>query len=103
MKGSPGNLDDTDGMCGDSGEDFAALVTPPVTDHPNLPVFVRGLMAMRVMHRLAVKFRTVFGRTLAALGHMPVIALAIVQIMIDVSVKMFRPVIPRSRPDEHTA
>src|SRR5580704_7323599 len=92
------DLYDAEGIAVIPLKTLQALVTPPFSDRPNLPVFVRGLTAMRVMHRLPVKFRAVFGRTLAALGQMPVIALAIVKTMIDVSVKMFRPVIPRSRP-----
>ena len=46
-------------------------------------------MAVWIMHCFAMKFRTVFGDMLAASGHRSVIALAIVEMMIDVSVEMF--------------
>jgi hypothetical protein len=45
-------------------------------------------MATFVMHCVAVKFRTVFRRMLAARRHGAVVALAIVQMMIDVPVEM---------------
>jgi hypothetical protein len=60
-------------------------------------------MAPWVMHRLAVKLRTVFGRMLAASGHRPVVAFPKIKMMIDMSVKMIRTVVPRSRADEYTA
>jgi len=60
-------------------------------------------MAMLVMHRLAMKFGAVFGCSLASAGHGSVVTLAIIELMIDVSVEMFRPAVPRSRPDEYTA
>ena len=59
-------------------------------------------MAARVMHRLAVKFCTMFRRMLAARWHRPVVALAKVETMIDVSIEVVRPVIPRSSPDKYT-
>jgi hypothetical protein len=62
-----------------------------------------GLMAMFVMHGFAVKLGTMFRWTLAARWHGPFVALTIVETMIDVSVEMTRPVIPRSRSDEYTA
>jgi len=58
---------------------------------------------MCVMHCLAVKFCTVFRRMLAARGKSPVVALAVIELVIDVSVEMFRPVEPRSRADKYTA
>jgi hypothetical protein len=48
------------------------------------------------MHCLAVKLGTVFRRSLATRWKLAVIALAVVELMIDVSVEMIRPVIPRS-------
>jgi len=60
-------------------------------------------MAMYVMHGLAVKLCTVFRWTLAARWHRPVVALAIVETMIDMSIKMIRSVIPGSCPDKNTA
>jgi hypothetical protein len=58
---------------------------------------------MRVVHCFAVELRTMFCRTFAALGKRSVVALAIVEMMIDVTVEMFRPVIPRSRSEEYAA
>jgi hypothetical protein len=55
------------------------------------------------MHCLAVKFCAVLGCTLAACGQSPVVTLAKVEMMIDVSVEVFRPVVPRPRTDEYTA
>ena len=60
-------------------------------------------MAMWIMHCFAMKFRTVFGDMLAARGHGSVVALAIVEMMIDVSVEISRSVIPRPGPDEYAA
>jgi hypothetical protein len=60
-------------------------------------------MATWVMRCFAVKLCTMFRWTLAARWHRPVVSLAKVEMMIDVSVEMFRPVVPRSRPDEYTA
>ena len=60
-------------------------------------------MAMSVMHCLTVKLCTVFRRSLAARWHGPVIALAIVQMMIHVSIEMLRPMEPRSRTNEYAA
>jgi hypothetical protein len=45
----------------------------------------------------------VFHRMLSASREWPVVSMAIVQVMIDVPIKMFRPVEPGTRPDEHTA
>jgi len=61
------------------------------------------LTAMRVMHGLAVKFRAVFRWTFTASRKTSMVAFAIVEMMIDVSVEMIRPVKPGSRPDENTA
>jgi hypothetical protein len=58
---------------------------------------------MFVMHRLAMKFRPVFSRTLAARRHRPAVALTEVETVIDVSVEMTRSVIPRTHADEYTA
>ena len=62
-----------------------------------------SLVTMSIMHRLAMKFCTVFRRVLSTRRHRPVVALAIVEMMIDVPVEVFRTVIPRSRADENTA
>ena len=58
---------------------------------------------MYIMHCLTVKLCAVFRWSRAARRHSPVVALAIVELMIDVAVEMIRPVIPRSRADEDTA
>lgn len=60
-------------------------------------------MATNIMHRLAVKLCTMFRWALAARGHRPAVALAIVETVIDVSVEMIRPVVPGSRANENTA
>jgi hypothetical protein len=60
-------------------------------------------MAMEVMHRIAVKLLTVFRWSRPACWHRPVVAMAKVEMMINVSVKMFRPMEPRSRPNEYAA
>ena len=46
-------------------------------------------MAMCIMHCFAMKFGTVFSDMLAARGHRSAIALAIIEMMIDVSVEIF--------------
>lgn len=61
------------------------------------------LVAVRVMHGLAVKFRAVFGWVFTSCGRGPVIALAIVEMMIHVSVEVFRTMKPGTRADEYTA
>jgi hypothetical protein len=58
---------------------------------------------MRVMHGHSAKRFMVFHRMLSARREWSVVSMAIVQVMIDVSVEMFRPVEPGTRPDEHTA
>ena len=60
-------------------------------------------MTVWVMHRLAMKLSTVFRRGLATGWKLAMVALAIVEMMIDVSVETIRPVIPGSGPDEDTA
>lgn len=55
------------------------------------------------MHGLPAKLFVVFHGMLSARGQRPMIALAIVEVMIDVSIEMFRPVKPWSGSDEHAA
>jgi hypothetical protein len=76
---------------------------PGWVDFFYLLTFAGSFMTVYVVHCLAVKLRAVFHGTLAARGHRPVVAFAKVETMIDVSVEMIRPVIPRPRPDENTA
>ena len=61
----------------------------------------RCLVATSVMHCLTVKLCTVFRGSLAAPWHGPVVALAIVEVMIHVSIEVLRPMEPRSRTDEY--
>jgi len=61
-----------------------------------------SLMAARIMHCLAVKLCAASRWMLATCWQRPVVALAKIEAMIDVSVEMIRPVKPRSRPDEYT-
>ncbi len=56
---------------------------------------------MSVMHRIAVKLPTMFRWSRATLGEAAAIAFSIVKVMIDVSVEVFWPVVPRSRSDEY--
>jgi len=60
-------------------------------------------MTVSIVHGISVKLSTMFRRTFAAGRHGPVETLAIVEMMIDMSVKMFRSVEPWSRADEDTA
>ena len=57
-------------------------------------------MAVGVMHRCAMKFPALSHWMLAACGHRSMIALPIVEMMIDVSIEMFRAVKPRSSANE---
>ena len=61
------------------------------------------LASMRVMHCPAVKFRTAFRWMFPARRKTSVVALAIVEMMIDMSVEALRPVEPGSRSEENTA
>ena len=60
-------------------------------------------MSTRIMHGLPAKLFMVFHRMLSARREWPVVSMAIVEVMIDVSIEMFRPVEPGTRPNEHTA
>ena len=63
----------------------------------------RRLMTVDIMHRLTMKFRTMFRWALSPCRHRPMVALAIVEMMIDVPVEVLRSVIPRPGPDENSA
>jgi hypothetical protein len=69
----------------------------------NLSTAAWRLMTMRVMHSVAMKFSAMFRWMFAASGEATMVALAIVEMMIDVSVEVIRPVKPGSRTNEHTA
>jgi len=60
-------------------------------------------MTMWVMHRLALKLCAVVRRVFAAGWKRTVVALAKVEIVIDMPVKMFRSVKPRSGADKYAA
>ena len=58
------------------------------------------LAAARIMHRLPVEFGAMLHRAFAARGKRTAIALAIVEVMIDMTVEMRSSVIPGARADE---
>ena len=58
---------------------------------------------MYIVHCLTVKLRAVLRWSGAARRVPTAVALAIVELMIDVAVEMVRPVIPRAGADEDTA
>ena len=60
-------------------------------------------MATEIMHRISMELSAVLSGTFAASGERPVVAVAIVEMMIDVPVKAFGSVEPRSRADEYAA
>ena len=60
-------------------------------------------MSMRVVHGLAMEFRAVLRRVLAAGREAAVIALAVVEMVIHMSVKMIASVEPGSCTDKYTA
>jgi hypothetical protein len=61
------------------------------------------LVAMDIMHRVPVELCAMLSRMLAAGRQGAVIALSIVEVMIYVPVKVFRPVKPGSRADKNAA
>lgn len=60
-------------------------------------------MAVEVMHCLAMKLCTVLRRAFTSRRKRSVVALAIVEVMIDMPVEMLPPVIPRPSTDKDTA
>jgi hypothetical protein len=60
-------------------------------------------VSMGIMHCFSMELSAVLNRTLAARGERPVVALAIVKIVIDVSVKVFASVEPRSRANKYAS
>ncbi len=69
----------------------------------NLSTIMGTFTAMSIMHRSTTKRDTVFGRRFASGGEGTTISPAIVEIVIDVPVEMFRPVIPWPCSDEYPA
>jgi len=60
-------------------------------------------MAMRIVHCLTVKLRPVFRRTRTARRQRPMVPLAVVETMIDMSIEMSGTMEPRSRADKDSA
>lgn len=58
---------------------------------------------MRVMHCGPVEFCSMLRASRAASRQRPVIALSVIEMMVDVTVEMFRPVEPGTRADEYAA
>jgi len=61
------------------------------------------LVAVRVMHRIAVKLSSMLGRTLAARRESARVSLAIVEMMVNMAVEISRAVKPGSRADKNSA
>jgi hypothetical protein len=60
-------------------------------------------MAVSIVHRVPVKLRAVFHRMFATRRHRPMVALAIVKVMVDVTVEVLGAMEPRSGADEYPA
>jgi len=58
---------------------------------------------MHIVHGITVKLTTILRRMFAASRRRPVVALPIVEMMIDMAVKILRPVEPRPSSDEEAA
>jgi hypothetical protein len=63
----------------------------------------RRFVSAWVVHRLAMEFRAARNWSFTTRGQPAVITLAIVEMVIDVTVEMIRPVIPGSGADEYAA
>jgi len=68
-----------------------------------LPMSARSLVAVRVMHCIAVKLLPVLHRSRTVCREGAVIALAVIKVMIDVSVEVRRTMVPGARSDEDAA
>jgi len=60
-------------------------------------------MSVRIVHGFAVKWDTVLDRVFTTCRVRPMVALAIVEMVIDVSVEVGRTMEPRSRTDKDSA
>ena len=60
-------------------------------------------MPARIVPRLAAEWRALPGGTFTPCRHGTTIAVAIIQIMMDVAIEAFGSAIPRTRADEHAA
>ena len=58
---------------------------------------------MSIMHCLTVKLRAMIRRVRSALRERSMVALAIVQMMVDMAIEVIRAVEPGSSADEHAA
>ena len=58
---------------------------------------------MGIVLGIAVEFMATIGWVFAAFGHMPVIAVAIVEVMVHMPIKVLGPVEPGTGPDEYAA
>jgi hypothetical protein len=65
--------------------------------------FMRSFMTMRVVPRFTVKIPSMFCRVFPPRRKPAVVSLAVIVVMINVSVKMFRPMEPGASPDEYAA
>ena len=79
-----------------SGHLVSSVILPACA----LSMSARSLMSMNVMHCIAVKVLPVFRRSRIARGEASAIAFPIVKAVIDVSVKVVRPVKPGACSDE---
>ena len=64
---------------------------------------VRGFMPMRIVHRLTVELCAVIASVLSASRRRTVIAVAIIQMMVNVTIEMISAVVPRACTDKHAA
>ena len=62
---------------------------------------MRGFVALRIVSRLTVKLPAVFCWLFPARRKATVVSLAVIVVMINVSVKMCRPMEPGTGPDEY--
>jgi hypothetical protein len=62
-----------------------------------------SFVSMRIMHCCSAKWYTVFRWMFATCWESTVVAMTEIVMMIDVPIEVFRPVIPRTRPDKYTA
>jgi hypothetical protein len=65
------------------------------------PVAPRRFMPMRIVHRSAAKLLVMFHRTFPASRKTPMVAVAIVEVMIDMPIEMRWSVEPRPGADEY--
>jgi hypothetical protein len=66
-------------------------------------VFVRGFVAMRIMSGLTVELSSMLCRMFAASRKSSMVSLTVIEVMVDMPVKMFRSVKPGTGADENPA